>query len=209
MKILFILASVIALPLLTAPAFAQEVGPKTVWNPPDGRWEAINNKCSRGKGKLFVSCIALNMRQKGASQQAVEFTKLMKGEVYLSSFREMGKVDLAEITAPLLNDPIVTNFILVNGSPGIIYPSSKIEKIDITHDRNYANFVRRFPDLELWPMYGFDKMQKLPGGGQRFIFDFTLLNGCRACDVAGSAKIAFDFDVSGTFLRTSLIGLVQ
>jgi len=209
MKTIFILASLVVVLLLAASSFSQEVGPKAVWNPPEGRWEAIFNKCSRGKQKLFVSCIALNMRQKGAPQQAVEFTKSMKGEVYLSSFREMGKVDLAEITAPLLNDPIVTNFILVNGSTNILDLWSKVENIDISRDRDYAKFVRRFPNVELWPMQGFDKMQKLSGGGQRFIFDFMLLNGCRGCEVAGSAKIAFDFDVSGAFLRTSLIGLVQ
>jgi len=209
MKSLFIHVSIMILPFLTAPVFAQEVGPNAVWNPPDGKWEAIFNKCSRGKSKLFVSCIALNMRQKGASQRAVEFTKSMKGEVYLSSFREMGKVDLGEITAPLLNDPIVTSFILVNGSTNILDLWSKVEKIDITRDRNYTNFVRRFPNVELWPMHGFDKVQKLSGREQRFIFEFTLLNGCRGCEVAGSAKIAFDFDVSGTFLGTSLIGLIQ
>ena len=209
MKPLFIFACMMASLFSTVPTYAQEVDANALWNPRDGTWEAISSKCSRGKSKLFVSCIALNMRQKGASQQAVEFTKSMKGEVYLSSFREMGKVDLAEITAPLLNDPIVTTFILVNGSTNILDLWRKVEGIDITRDRNYANFVRRFPNVELWPMYGFDRMQKLSGGGQRFIFDFTLLNGCRGCEVAGSAKIAFDFDASGLFFRTSLIGLFQ
>lgn len=190
-------------------SFAKEVGPSAVWNPRDGQWEAIHKKCSRGKRKLFVSCIALSMRQKGASPQAVEFTKLMKGEVYLSSFSEMGKVDVAEITSPLLNDPIVTDTILVNGFPQVIDLWDKVQNIDITRAQNYSALVRRFPNLELWPMKGFKTMQRLPQGGQRFIIEFTLMNGCRGCEVAGGAEIAFDFDDSGKFLRTSLIGLIQ
>jgi len=192
-----------------SPARRMEIGPQAVWKPLEGKWEAIQEKCNLGQGKISVSCIASRMRKEGASPEAVEFTRLMKGEVYLSSFREMGKVDIAEVTRPLLNDPIVTDSILVNGSQKIVELWGKAKNIDITRDRNYSALVRRFPNLELWPMHGFETMQRLPQGGQRFIFNFTLLNGCHACEPAGSAQIAFDFDESGRFLRTSLVRLIQ
>ena len=49
--------------------------------------------------------------------------------------------------------------------------------------------------------------QALPGGGQRFIFSFVLLNGCHACEVAGYARVAFDFSPAGKFLGTKLLRL--
>ena len=52
-------------------------------------------------------------------------------------------------------------------------------------------------------------MQALPGGGQRFIFSFVLLNGCHACELAGHAQVAFDFSAAGRFLGTKLLRLTE
>jgi ketosteroid isomerase-like protein len=59
----------------------------------------------------------------------------------------------------------------------------------------------------LWGHPEFEKMLLLPTGGQRFIITYALLNGCHACEVAGSAHVAFDFDRAGNLLRTHLLGL--
>jgi hypothetical protein len=186
-----------------------EISAQAVWKPREGKWEAIDEKCSRKPSKKFVPCIILDMRKAGASKEAIEFTQSMEGKVYLSSFREMGKVDLAEITRPLLNDPNITDWVFVNASQKVMELWDKAKNIDMTRDRNYPSLVRRFPNLELWPMHEYVTMQRLPQGGQRFVFNFTLLNGCRACELAGSAQLAFDFDESGSYLRTSLVRIIQ
>lgn len=125
----------------------------------------------------------------------------------MGSFREMGRVDLATTVAPLWNDPNVEDFILVNGSPRVVYLWPNVDKIDITRDRLYPSLKRQFPDITMWPMHGFMDLRHLSDGGQRFVFSFVLLNGCRACDIAGSAEVAFDFTQSGRFLGASLLQL--
>jgi hypothetical protein len=150
-------------------------GSRTVWNAPDGKWEEIHEKCSVGAGKIDLQCIASKMREAGASSEATAFTKQMKGEVYLSSFREMGKVDLAAMTYPLLNDPNVTTNIMVNGVPQMVDPWNWARNVDLRKDKNYNRIARRFPGVELWPMSEFETMQSLPQNGQRFILSFLLL----------------------------------
>lgn len=180
-----------------------EIGADSVWTPDQGRWEDIHTKCKRD-----ANCITSKMQTIGASPQAISFTNLMKGERYLSLFREMGIVDLGRTTRPVLNDPNVSDYILVNGQPQIIALWDSARHIDIKGNPNYGRLAQRFPNIQIWPMHAFESMQRLPQGGQRFIFDFVLLNGCRGCERAGHAKIAFDFDASGAYLNTTLVRLV-
>lgn len=191
-------------------------------------WRNIHEKCGTGGGfgawrssaakigirerrakAAFTNCVAARMQRVGASPQAVAFAKQMGGEFYMGSFREMGKVDLATTVAPLWNDPNVEDFILVNGTPRIVYLWEKVENIDITRDRLYPLLSRKFPEITMWPMHNFVSMRKLSKGGQRFVFSFILLNGCHACDIAGFANIAFDFDQEGNFQRTELLRLTE
>lgn len=204
-----------------------ELSAKNVWNLKDETvWRVIHEKCGgggdfeawrisakklnirqqRAKTK-FVNCVALRMQKAGAPAQAIAFTKEMNGEVYMSSFREMGKVDLASIDTPLWNDPQVSEAVLVNGTTRVMYLWDKVENIDITKDPFYPTLARQFPEVTMFPLHGCDSMKKLPGGGQRFICGFVLFNGCRACDIAGSANFAFDFDATGKFLKARLVNL--
>lgn len=210
---------------------AVDLGPKSVWNLPDSNWELwrdIHQKCGGGGGfsawrssatKLgirekranmaFTNCVATRMRKAGASFEAITFAKQMNGGVYLGSFKEMGKVDIATTVAPMWNDPNVEDSILINGAPKIIHLWERVENIDITRDRLYSVLKRKYPELMMWPMHSLVSMRKLPKGGQRFVFSFILLNGCRACDIAGYANIAFDFDPAGSFMRTALLRLTE
>jgi len=195
----------------------KKIGPQAAWNPPGGEWtwREIHEKCQRKSGSHDVSCIESMMREMGASVEAIKFTKMMwsreksnSDAVYMSEFREMGRVDLAQITAPIWNDPDTTEFILVNGAPEIVQLWDSVKNTDITKDGIYPSLVKRFPKIEMWIAHEFVGMQQLQQKGQRFVFSFTLLNGCHACELSGKAEIAFDFDSSGKFLGTKLVRLV-
>jgi WD40 repeat protein len=83
-------------------------------------------------------------------------------------------------------------------------------KIDIQTDPLYPAIARRFPEVMLWGGEpGYESIQRLPSGGQRFIFAYVLLNGCHACDIAGYAHIGFDFDGTGRFLGAKLLRLTR
>ncbi|MBF0552684.1 MAG: BON domain-containing protein [Deltaproteobacteria bacterium] len=163
-----------------------------------------------------MTCITSMMQQQGASAEAINFTKMMRKSqkndadaVYMSQFRKMGRVDLAETVTPTWNSPVGPGFILVNGSPEVVQLWDNVKDIDIKKDSLYPTIVSRFPKTELWTLNWFNGMQPLPSDGQRFVFSFILMNGCRACDIAGAAEFAFDFDGNGKFLGTRLVRLVD
>lgn len=190
-------------------AESTEIGPSGVWEPPNIVWSRMQDECHRKKEEpAFVDCVISIMEKAGASARARAFTKLIKGEGYMVSFREMGKVDIVSAFYPFrANDN--GELLLVNGTPQVIYVDDpdNVERIDIRKDPLYPSLKRKFPKLELWGHAEFDTMQQRSGGGQRFVFRMVLLNGCHACEVGGHAHIAFDFDSTGKFLGTKLLGL--
>lgn len=158
-----------------------------------------------------VGCTAAVMEKARASRQAIAFMRLINGEGYMNSFRELGKVDLATYT---FSSPTMYNdqgTLLINGTPQVIFAddSKYFANLDIRKDPLYPSLVRRFPEIRDWYYsgVGFESMQKLPNDGQRFIFGSNLHNGCHACEIAGLAHIAFDFDSDGNFLGTKLVRL--
>jgi hypothetical protein len=194
-----------------------QLGPQAVFKP-DSRaaaievWEkmqACASASARAGDPKFVACVVAVLQQAGASPEATAFTTLLQGEGYLDKFRKMGRVDLASVVYSIrANDN--GDFLLVNGIPPLVHleEPENLKHIDITKDPLYPALARKFPKLELWwHADAFKAMQHLAGGGQRFVFSFLLLNGCHACELGGSAQIAFDFDRSGRFLGTRLLRL--
>ncbi len=192
-------------------ATSSAIGPKAIWNPPDVVWQRMYDECNQQNGgSTFVDCVASFMQQTGASTQAIEFTKLMKGEGCMASFREMGKVDFATVYLPFRNTYRDSTMVLINGTPQMIDLNEleEFEKIDIRNDPLYPALARKFPKIALMGFSeGVETLQRLSNGGQRFIIKYALLNGCYACAVAGYAHVAFDFDETGNFRGTRLLRL--
>ncbi len=187
-----------------------EVGLPMVWDP--GKSIPDIQGCFPLPGG-DPQCITGVMQKAGASPQAVEFdTKALGGEAFLTKFQEMGKVDLGTIVYPTRANSN-TQFILVNGTPPLIHvdDADAFQKaIDIHTDPLYSSLAAKFPQLEV--SIGdnqFEKMEQPSAGGQRFIFSFRIVNGCRACEDAGVAHVAFDFDGSGSFTGLKLISLTE
>lgn len=185
-----------------------ELGRSAVFNPPQVVWGRMQEEC---RGPSLTECVVSIMRQAGASAQAIKFTRMIEGDGYMDSFREMGKVDLATAFFPFRANTNGATF-LVNGSPSLISLEEldRWGKIDIQTDPLYPAIARRFPEVMLWGgQPDFVSMQRLPSGGQRFVFAYVLLNGCHACDIAGYAQVGFDFDVKGNLSGAKLLRLVR
>lgn len=156
------------------------------------------------------TCVLSVMRASGASPQAISFTKRMGGDTYMTGFRKLGNVDLAETTNFFYIDTgLGDQTFLVNGMPAVFDPREHLRDMNIRTDPAYPAIVRKFPNAEIWSNGGFKTSQQLAGGGQRFTYQFPVLNGCHGCEVAGTAKIAFDFDRSGKYLGAKLLGLTE
>lgn len=184
-----------------AASLSAPVGPQAVWQLPENLVQKFRD-CA-----LRLECLAAVMRQGGASPAAIAFTRMIKGEGYLESFQEMGLVGLASVAYPVRANTNQAYF-LVNGTPPLISVEELGWQIDISKDPLYPSLLKEFPKIMIWGGGAeFQAMQPLPGGGQRFIFAYYLLNGCHACEVGGSAQVALDFDARARFLGTKLLGL--
>lgn|GEM_PF-3401772 len=187
----------------------EDRGPESIWDPTDkARAEALQ-KCKKEERKTdrFVKCVLQVMKDRGATDQAIEFTRLLKGEGFMISFKETGKVDVAAIFSPF-KDPPKESIVFMNGRDKLmkIDDPNLLRKIDLTGDPQYPSLIKKFPKMALWPGNPeLPRAETSPEGGQRFLVNYHLLNGCFPCEFAGTAQVAFDFDEGGKFLGPRLV----
>jgi len=175
-----------------------EIGPTAVWQP-DDTFGADVMACSPADGCTLSRVMAAH----GASAEAVAFTQTREESYYLSAFTELGRVDLGLITMPNTAGGI-SLYEMLNGSPSPV----SAEDLDMDEMRAlpaYAALWARHPDLVLWAQTIFDGMETRPDGGQRFLFSYPMLDGCRACPEIDKARAAFDFDAAGNFLGVTYL----
>src|ERR1700679_117051 len=75
------------------------VTPAAVWNPSTEILAAIRVKCGEGDPAPIENCFLTEMKSAGASPEAVAFSKSLAstGVLYLRSFRQVARVDVAYI----------------------------------------------------------------------------------------------------------------
>jgi predicted secreted protein len=190
----------------------QIVGKEAVWNPGITTMNGIREKCGSLTEPQVSDCFVSSMESSGASPQALAFTRSTGNTAYLRDFREMGRVDVAYVNYAFRANENDGCF-LVNGDPQVIdvddikyQPKDALQK-----NSRYTSLAKEFPNVSIWPGQrsgtGYPLLNKLPGSGQRFVFRYRLLNGCRTCERLGNAWFAFDFDRNGKFLGTRLMGI--
>lgn len=201
--------------LCSAAALAQQgaqIGASAVWKPKNE--ESVINQlhdCGMrrvdGNEQAFADCVADVMEKAGASPAAVAFTRATGGEAYATAFRPAGRVDVVFAMNPFMaNGNDQTYF--VNGTPPLVRVDDAAMDLDITKDPGYAAILARFPKAFLFPHAESKPREQLrPGGGQRFLVDFPLVDGCHACARAGAATLAYDFDPQGNYLGATLVKL--
>jgi len=106
-----------------------------------------------------------------------------------------------------------------NDAFAIVTPQNKVididdyailSGIDVKKDPSFKAVTQKFPSADsLWPgNHQYPESKTLDGGIQQLQFTYRLLNGCHACEVAGIAHVAFNFDADGNFLGTQLLSIV-
>jgi hypothetical protein len=188
------------------------VGPAAVWNPPADFLQTMHTACDRNPARL-AACFQERMRAGGASPEALAFTERAGGLEYLRAFGEAGRVDIAWAVDPFranTNDLVY----LVNGDPPMVDVDDPkyLGPPVLQRHPGYAALLRAHPKLAPFPgdrshRSAVQRMAQI-GGGQRFVVDEDLRDGCHACAVLGKARVAFDFDAAGKFRGTQAV-LIQ
>ncbi len=185
------------------------VGPDAVWTLPPSFLQAMHKACDKRTPGRFGECFVSQMQKAGAPEPALAFARRTGNQGYLRDFRDTGKVDIAHAEYPFRANENRVCF-LVNGEPPMIDMDdlSLIRADALAENATYAALVKRFPNLSIFPGLRFGVTApgaaNLKNGGQRFMLDFLLRDGCHACAVVGSMKVAYDFDVNGKFIETKV-----
>lgn len=194
------------------PKPAPQIGPEACWSPEGKVMEDIRAACAALSGNAFEACFLDGMRKAGASSGAVAFTKSIGNLGYMATLRRHGPVDIALVVYPFRANEN-HGFLLINGNPPQVDVDdlNLLSPADLKKDPRYNRLQRKYPAIMLWPGDRSDRDYPLPGtgpgGGQRFIVRYRLLNGCHACELVGYAGYAFDFDKTGQFLGTKYQGI--
>ena len=187
---------------LASPSISVTFGLSEVWTPSNNAITALHS-CQNQD----FSCVQPIMQADGASDDAVAFYRLT--EWFLADIQNTGVVQLATVFNPWRaneNDQPA----LLGGMPIAIYPEqlSVGNQGDAENDPAYQALKAANPDLLFWtPGPSFEGTDVSPEGGQRFIFDYRLLNGCHACAILGLARYAFDFAPDGTFANARYLSI--
>jgi hypothetical protein len=186
-----------------------DMGPEAVWDAP-GEFYSEFDDCWRDKLATPPECLIATMRDWEAPPQAIELARLLGGDALAESYDEYGVVDVIQVFH-LPRPYFVGQHVLINGTPRIVCAWDDLGRIDITQDPRYPDLVQKYPELGLegTPSTGFEGMEQLPQGGQRFIFSYNLVDGCRVCQTGSYAFVAFDFDRTGQFLGTEFLYLKE
>jgi predicted secreted protein len=102
---------------------------------------------------------------------------------------------------------------LVNGEPPMInvddYKYLSQDSLDKNAD--YAALKRKYPNVSIWPGDRYHKELPTEGssanGGQDFVVEYLLQDGCHACARLGTARLKFEFDSSGEFQKVETVSV--
>jgi hypothetical protein len=204
--------------LLTgASAASRKIGASSVWQVPDQFMANAHMACDKSASAGFAQCVIEQMSKAGASADAVSFTrelyKQSQGEVgIMTGFQPIGPVDFAWITYPLRAN---TNYglLLVNGQPEIVNVENLklLDHKSMEQDPQFQNTKYQFPKVDVWPGdrdgRTWPNSQTGPKGGKQFVVGYPLINGCHACERAGSAMFTWNFTAQGKFTGTTFVGM--
>ena len=202
--------------LLSAPLLAAQtpVSVLSVWRPAKGVLSAIRTRCGAGNPADIQSCFVAEMKNQGASNEAIAFAQSMAntGQLYLNFFRKSGKVSVGYITYVFrAND--LNGVVLLNGDPSPINVDDPqyLTMVMLAQNSVFQQLTAKHPNLMSFPgdrtnnLY--PEMRDRSAGGQQALVRY-LLKDCHACATVATARVAFNFDASGKFTGAKLLNVI-
>jgi hypothetical protein len=153
-----------------------------------------------------LSCFQGQMAKQDTCDQGLAFLKASNGTVEKIEHHQYIDVVYATVIAADHSD----DFFMI-GHAGDFVNLLGTPDLNIRKASGYKKIAKRFPGVILWPVsdasLDFPKHVQLKSGGDRIIFQQEMTNECLACEKAGVAQVAYDFDTQGKFIGASIIRL--
>jgi hypothetical protein len=189
------------------PAISITFGPSEIWQPSLAANQALH-QC----GSVSFTCVLAAMQNDSASEDAVAFYRLT-GWFLVEIDTSVGPVMPAQVLNPWRANENQQPALL-GGVPAVVLPEQEATLLnlagEVERDPAWAAIKAVHPNVLFWQSSpALEPPAVSPSGGQRFIYDYRLLDGCHACAVLGLARVAFDFDPDGTFDGGRLLEMTQ
>jgi hypothetical protein len=198
-----LLLSSSAFGLINLPEFQGGIQPNAVWQIPDKLHEQCNQTNSPDD---YLDCMITGMQKAKASAQAIAMMKFSRGTVIDN--KKMGNVTVLRVAVPAADHS--EEFYVINNNGDLIDVDDQaiLSGIEISKASNYQSILQKYPSVSLWPgNHQYPVENDLPSGITQLVFTYSLLNGCMACELAGIAKVALNFDSVGNFQGAQLLSL--
>ena len=193
----------------------EQISASAVWDPQASDLAQINQACKAAQGDAYSQCFIDQMRNYGASAEAVTFTQTYaqqnRGMVaFLKDFRPVDAVDVGYAFFPSGAD-FSERWLLLNGIPPVINVDdlALLPQAQMILDPAYGALHKRFPKITLFDgdrsVSETPASETLPDAGQRFVINYPLKDQCRACPVVGQASFSFEFDAAGRLLGVKFL----
>jgi predicted secreted protein len=208
---LTILALAVFAPLLSAQTPVSDL---SVWRPSKTILASIRTTCGAGNPADLESCFLTQMKNQGASNDAIAFSQSMSstGQLYLNFFRKTGRVSVGYFTYVFrAND--LNGVVLLNGSPSPINVDDPQYLTAATLAQNpvFQQLTTQHPNLMSFPSDRtntiYPEIRDQSAGGQQALVRY-LLKDCHACATVATARVAFNFDASGKFTGAVLKAVI-
>jgi hypothetical protein len=195
----------------------EQINASAVWDPQASDLARINQACKTAQGEAYSQCFLEQMRNNGASAEAVTFAQTYALEnrgvvAFLRDFHPVDAVDLGYAIFPA-NANSNDRWLLLNGTPPVIDVDDLklLPQAEMMRDPVYGALHNRFPKITLFDgnrsASETPASEMLPDAGQRFVIDYPLKDQCRACPVVAQATFSFEFDATGRLVGVKFLRL--
>lgn len=195
----------------------EQIGPSSVWRGSDNQLYQVQRACKGLEDDAYLHCFTSQMANMGAPSEAIDFTQEYADDhdgriAVLRGFHALDAVDLGYAFFP--DDPeSKQGWVLLNGSPDIfnVDDQESVPREQLSRNPQFLGLSAAhpnagiYPDSSQRPEDGMPQVRKTVDGGQQFIIDYAIRDGCRTCALLGTASYSFDFAPSGIFRGANLI----
>ncbi len=143
----------------------------------------------------YKNCVQNVLVRHKTCKQSLTFFKLTDGGVF-KQIRTYPNMDVILADYVYIADQ-GTGYFLVTHSGQFFALPLLISNKQLKAAPNYQSLVKRYPRLNVWQILDFPRGVKLSPNRYRLIFTQQLKDGCNACALAGTAKVAYDFSSDG------------
>ena len=194
-------------------------GPSAVWqflaSPESQNTDVFTALQQCGAPPDGNACVMDIMQDTDASRASIEF--FQETGWFMIDYEDFGRIDLGTILLPWRANAN-QQYVLLNGDPDIVFVEDTAAELSFTDDPSYGDLTAAIeaatppngaPSAALEISAGdnaFEDEFDLPIDGQQFVFQFEIVDGCRACGTGYNERIAYDFSQQGVFIGAFLSG---